>query len=323
MNDKKLFALGIPTYKRPGLALNLLKQAIDLDLFDEIILSSNSQEPLISEFVSKLCTSKVTFYQQSENVGLSGNYLKILDLCKSKYILFMSDEDTLISTNIQKLKKHLHQLDAGIIYLSVLTLDEKKYKNASKINKTNQFNVLGNGAHIGSIIINKQTISEVSFSALQRYSARKGNVYIGPAIGIAALSDLADIEVFPDSIVKMGKNCEEGEITGYDIYGMKPRFLQFLNLYMLLRELKPRNKTKIIIYLYYYFAHHALHNAFYKFSENPLKSSINILKTERISIFFAIRILILLLLYYVYKVTYFIQSAFSKLNKALISLQSK
>ena len=42
--NNKLLAIGIPTYKRPSLAIKAIKNLIDLDVYDQIIVSSNSNE---------------------------------------------------------------------------------------------------------------------------------------------------------------------------------------------------------------------------------------------------------------------------------------
>ena len=43
---KKLLSLGIPTYKRPEYAVRLIKKAISMNIYDEIIVSSNSKEEI-------------------------------------------------------------------------------------------------------------------------------------------------------------------------------------------------------------------------------------------------------------------------------------
>ena len=78
---KKLLSLGIPTYKRPEYAVRLIKKAISMNIYDEIIVSSNSKEEILTDFVnSKESCSKVKFFQQKENVGLALNYLKLIYL---------------------------------------------------------------------------------------------------------------------------------------------------------------------------------------------------------------------------------------------------
>jgi hypothetical protein len=63
MQENRLLALGIPTYKRPDVAVNVIRDALAMNIYDQIIVSSNSVEPELDAFVSKVEGGKLTFHQ--------------------------------------------------------------------------------------------------------------------------------------------------------------------------------------------------------------------------------------------------------------------
>ena len=79
MPKKSLLALGIPTYKRPDAAIKVIEQALELNIFDQIIISSNSQEEKIKNFLEKKETSVITFFQQNENVVSVEDFAKAIN----------------------------------------------------------------------------------------------------------------------------------------------------------------------------------------------------------------------------------------------------
>lgn len=44
-------ALGIPTYKRPALAIGAIRRALAVNIYDQIIVSANSYEPELEAFI--------------------------------------------------------------------------------------------------------------------------------------------------------------------------------------------------------------------------------------------------------------------------------
>ena len=53
-NNKQLLAIGIPTYKRPDFAIQLVQKVLNFNIYDQIIISSNSKEKKLSHFINSL-----------------------------------------------------------------------------------------------------------------------------------------------------------------------------------------------------------------------------------------------------------------------------
>lgn len=98
--------IAIPTYKRAG----LLKEAIDSALnqndfveYDVIIVDNN---PLREDETEKLLLSyknpKLSYYKNSENLGMIGNWNRLYLLAKGKWVVMLHDDDLLLPDFLKK-----------------------------------------------------------------------------------------------------------------------------------------------------------------------------------------------------------------------------
>ena len=106
---RKKLAIGIPTYKRPDFAIRLIKEIISLEMYDQIIVSSNSYENELINYINSINSSKIIFNQQSENVGMAKNYFDIIKLCDCEYLHMISDEDSIYHENLRDLYKEISE----------------------------------------------------------------------------------------------------------------------------------------------------------------------------------------------------------------------
>ena len=318
---KKLLSLGIPTYKRPEYAVRLIKKAISMNIYDEIIVSSNSKEEILTDFVnSKESCSKVKFFQQKENVGLALNYLKLIELCDSEYLHILSDEDLPNEKNIQKLYEKLASIDSrSIIITSVANKDGSLYKDASWQHNDSLKDLLGETAHIGSCLINNAMMEIPEMKALSEYCKREGSVYVGPAAALIAYSIGNNLLYFSPATVEMGELHDVREISGYQVYGFKPRLDQYLNLFILWKTLKLRNKFTIYFYMLFYFSHHALHNAKGKFNESPTEVFLNFIKYNKPPFSSLSALFALYVGFYIFHIYFISRSSLSRLLKGMKS----
>ena len=109
INKNKKLAVGIPTYKRPDFAIKLIKEIISLEIYDQIIISSNSNEKQLTDFINSINSSKIIFNQQSKNVGMAKNYFDIIKLCDCEYLHMISDEDSIYHENSRDLYKEISE----------------------------------------------------------------------------------------------------------------------------------------------------------------------------------------------------------------------
>jgi len=268
MTKNNLLSLGLPTYKRPDAAIRLINLALDINIYDEIVVSSNSMESELDQFFDNLSSNiPITYNVQKENVGLSSNYLSLIQLSNCEYIHIVSDEDYLIKKNISKAKEYLHNSNASLVALSVLDENNIIYKDSLNADKKIP-NFCSDYGHIGCSIIKRSIWKEDHYEQMRKYSLRRGSVYPTSAAAIISYSADRSIECIEDPLIKMGKKHQNSEIRGKNIYGFESRASQLLSIMDLLKPLKLKNKNIIIFKAIYFFSSHAFLDSYIKFNEN-------------------------------------------------------
>jgi len=94
------FTIIIPTYLRPDTLAASIQSAIDqVDFTDyEILIISNDPngaEGKTREIIDSFFSEKIAYYVNTENIGMSGNWNRAVELAKGKYIVMLHDDDLL------------------------------------------------------------------------------------------------------------------------------------------------------------------------------------------------------------------------------------
>ncbi len=97
---KKILALGIPTCDRPYRAIEAIKKAISVGIYDQIIVSSNSHEYQIDDFIYKLKSKKVTYHQNNSNIG-------IVNVCKGSPVSIRNLVENVVKENNSNIELEL------------------------------------------------------------------------------------------------------------------------------------------------------------------------------------------------------------------------
>ena len=301
-----LLAVGIPTYRRPERAISLIRHLLKLEIYDQIIVASNSYEAVLAEYLKPLSNdNKVTFLQQSTNQGIAGNYASIVKLCCCKYLHIISDEDSIYPQAARKLYGWLGRPEQpALVVVTVNDQHNNPYKNA--FNKKNRFltDPLGDTAHIGSCVFEVGSWKPQTFQALEEYCYRDGAAYPTTASALLSYSHSGGLAYFGEPVVKMGEVDVISDVKGHRSYGMLPKLNQFLSILELLGTLKFKSKLRNEISIYYYFSHHGLQDSYRKFAENifaaisALSESRGLSKSERM------RLLLLVSWYFYFKLYY-------------------
>lgn len=317
--DRKL-AIGIPTYKRPDFAIKLIKELISYQIYDQIIISSNSNEKKLNDFIKKNQNPQIVFNQQKENVGMAQNYFDIIKLCKCEFLHIISDEDSIYLDNARLLYDKICQnLNSSLIIVSVNTHEDKIYKDSSWQKNIHLRDSLGETAHIGSSIINRKMIDDAMLKNLYLYGKTKSAAYPTTAAAIVAYSGHGKIYYFKKPIVKMGKVNGYTDITSEEVYGFQARLHQYISLYDLFKKLKLKNKLVIGLYGLYYFTHHALQHSLRKHGNKPSKEFLKYYQTYPMhSIDKKIVYLFLILAFYFFYLYFKYRVALSKRIKPLL-----
>jgi hypothetical protein len=299
--NKQLLAIGIPTYKRPDFAIQLIQKVLNFNIYDQIIISSNSNEKKLSQFINSLDNNKIYFYQQQENVGLAKNYLKVIELCNCEYLHVISDEDFPNERNTKELYRILDSNPSiSNIVLTIHDQHNKIYKDATWQKHDYLVNPLGETTHIGSNIINNDMLGEFEINLLSNYCEREGSCYVTAAAALLTYSVGKNIKYFSKPLLTMGNLHDFREISGESIYSFYSRLTQFTSFMILIKELRLRKKTRIITNTFYYFSNHALQDSVRKYNEVSFKIFLNHLKKNNLTIDIKIYLLLLMGCFYFY-----------------------
>lgn len=98
--ESPLITIAIPTYKRA----DLLKEAIDSalnqdyeDVYEVLVVDNNPEREDDTELLMRSYSglANVSFYKNSENVGMFGNWNRMLILAQGKWVVMLHDDDML------------------------------------------------------------------------------------------------------------------------------------------------------------------------------------------------------------------------------------
>lgn len=114
-----LVSVGVPTYNR----VSKLRRAVESVLTQsypnlELVISDNASTDGTEDFCRELCRrdSRVKYYRQTENRGLTANYMEVLRHAQGEFFIWLSDDDWLDGSYISECLKVLHEQPA---YVSV------------------------------------------------------------------------------------------------------------------------------------------------------------------------------------------------------------
>ncbi len=99
--DSPLFTVGIPTYKRAKLLVQAVQSCLNQDFphsFEILVMDNNPErydetEKCMSEFCHE---PQISYYKNVENIGMTGNFRKIFEMAKGKYVVVLHDDDLML-----------------------------------------------------------------------------------------------------------------------------------------------------------------------------------------------------------------------------------
>lgn len=98
--------IGVPTYGRADAALRCVGELLALDLADgvRVLVIDNASPDGTAELLSATFDDpRLTVLRNPENVGYAGNVLRLIAEADSDYLLFLSDEDTVLPDGLAEL----------------------------------------------------------------------------------------------------------------------------------------------------------------------------------------------------------------------------
>ena len=138
-----LVSIALPVYngeKWLEQAINtLIKQSyenVEIIVADDCS-SDNSQE-ICEQYASKY--SQIAFIKNETNLGVQGNFLKILHLCSGKYVTYASQDDYWDENFISYLVEKLESNNGAVLAGSAVQLLDKNDENYKELHYTGKWN---------------------------------------------------------------------------------------------------------------------------------------------------------------------------------------
>jgi len=229
--DSKQLTICIPTLNRYEKLKDTLGVLLTSKIANiEILVSDNGSTDETWSYLSALKDERLTVSRNSENIGFTGNILKLLELSHTNFVLFMSDEDYVCIEGLKNiLSSDSFNADTGIVYPSVMHEKKKsyyyKYSDSifSKSKAINRF-VLSH-SYMSGMIFNKNFISIEKF----KNATLNEDVVLYPheIIAYMILSEGGKLISKSIPIAYQGEAEESEAITKYKYYEYKERLKLF------------------------------------------------------------------------------------------------
>lgn len=106
--------IAIPTYKRADLLKEALDSAInqvDYTNYDIIVVDNNPERGCETEkLMMSYNNPMLSYYKNSENIGMAGNWNRLFTLAKGKYVVMLHDDDLLLSFFLKEINILIYKI---------------------------------------------------------------------------------------------------------------------------------------------------------------------------------------------------------------------
>lgn len=101
--NEPFFSIIIPTRDRPETIVHSINTVLNQSFKDfEIILSDNSTNNITSEVIKNIEDTRIHYFKTGGNLSMTENWEYSLSQAKGKYILYIGDDDGLLSQALEK-----------------------------------------------------------------------------------------------------------------------------------------------------------------------------------------------------------------------------
>jgi hypothetical protein len=162
IQKNKILTIGIPTFNRSAVLIKNIDYILSLDILDKIellVIDNNSHDDTFNILCSKY-QNKFTFIKNESNIGFSKNTIKLFNCCKTKYLMWLSDEDFIYKENIYKLLDLLEQNDYYFL-CPQFYLDKKLYRGKNKSAELSYGDLRSASSHLSGLVFNVIHIQDV------------------------------------------------------------------------------------------------------------------------------------------------------------------
>lgn len=147
LDNKPIVTIGIPTYKRA----NTLKDAIESALnqncnfsYSILVLDNNPERGDETELLMNDYSDQpaVSYYKNSENLGMGGNWNRIVSLSQSEWVVLLHDDDLIANSFLKDMLEVANRFKADVVNSAFLFWHEKNETRPSFTYEKKQYKVI-------------------------------------------------------------------------------------------------------------------------------------------------------------------------------------
>lgn len=118
--EKPLVTIGIPTFKRISTLKDALESALSQDCnftFKILVLDNNPEREDETEVFMKKYEDNpiVSYYKNSKNLGMGGNWNRVISLARTEWVVLLHDDDLLLPSFLEEVMRIAETYNADIV----------------------------------------------------------------------------------------------------------------------------------------------------------------------------------------------------------------
>ncbi|MFG0888084.1 glycosyltransferase family 2 protein [Vibrio sp. CJQ_6] len=134
MGNHKKLTIAIPTFNRCDTVTKNVKQILASCLDFEVIVSDNCSSDGTWHSLQKISDERLKINRNEQNLGFTGNILKLLEMASNDHVFFLSDEDIVESESLYEIWNGIDQKDSvGVVFTNVGTENGNMYNFPSAL----------------------------------------------------------------------------------------------------------------------------------------------------------------------------------------------
>jgi glycosyltransferase involved in cell wall biosynthesis len=227
----------IPTYNNASFLDETIQSVLNQTFQDfELIIVDNCSTDNTEEVVEKyLSDDRISYYKNSTNLGLSGNWNKCLEYAKGEYIKYLCSDDKFLP---ELLEKYVAVMDAHP-QVSIVTSNRETFGKGVQFREV-PFYYVQEGRKI--IYKTLETFNWIGEPTLVMF--RKSNLYIGPFRKLIFITDMemwlrqltvGDCYFLPETLCQV--RTHPNQVTTM----ATKNFINYFEEYELCKAIKERN----------------------------------------------------------------------------------
>ncbi len=141
---KPLITIAIPTYKRSELLSDAIMSAINqnehLCNYEILVVDNEFDKNDTLKYISKIKAMNISYYKNTKNIGMFGNWNRCVELARGDWIAFLHDDDLLFPNYLQTIERLIvRKNNIGCIASRFVSYKQKDFSDKFKINKIKKY----------------------------------------------------------------------------------------------------------------------------------------------------------------------------------------